>query len=58
MPTSFIWIIVFCNGRFNCGDARIFKLLKLMQTLRQSTWDEEILYVDRSSMDRQLFAKN
>jgi hypothetical protein len=37
---------------------RTFKLLRLMQNLHQSTWDHEILYIDRSSKDEQLFIRS
>jgi hypothetical protein len=54
IPTSFIWIIIFFNGPFEYGDSGIFKLLRWMQNLDQTTWDHEILYADRSSMNKQL----
>jgi hypothetical protein len=41
---SFIWIITFFNGPFEYGDDEIFKLLRWMQNLHQSTWDHKILY--------------
>jgi hypothetical protein len=52
--TSFIWIIIFFNGPFEYGDGGIFKLLRWMQKFRLSTWDHEILYADKSSMEKQL----
>jgi hypothetical protein len=48
IPTSFIWIIIFCNGPFKYGSGGIFKPLSLMQNLHHSTWDHTILYADRS----------
>jgi hypothetical protein len=55
VPTSFVWIIVFFDGPFEYGDCGNFKLLRWMQNLlRHSTWDHEMLYADRSSMDKQL----
>jgi hypothetical protein len=44
--TSFIWIIIFSNGLFEYGYGGIFKLLRWMQNLHQSTWDHKILYAD------------
>jgi hypothetical protein len=54
MPTSFIWITIFFNGAFEYFDGGIFKLLRWMRKLYQSTSDDEILYADRSSMNKQL----
>jgi hypothetical protein len=54
ITASFIWIIIFFNGPFEYGDGRIFKLLRWMQNLRQSTWDNKMLYAERSSMAKQL----
>jgi hypothetical protein len=36
---------------------RTFKLLRWMQNLHQSTWDDEILHTDRSSKDEQLLIR-
>jgi hypothetical protein len=44
----------FCDGPFYYGDGWIFKLLRWMQNLHQSTWDYAILYAERSSEDEQL----
>jgi hypothetical protein len=54
MPTSFIWVIVFFNGPSEYGDGEIFKLLRWMQNLHQSTLDHTILYADSSLEDEQL----
>jgi hypothetical protein len=35
----------------------VFRLLKWMQNLHQSTWDHEILYADRFSKDEQLLVR-
>jgi hypothetical protein len=56
MLTSFIWVIIFFNGSYEYGNGRIFKLMRLMQNLRQSTWDHKILYADTSSKDKQFFS--
>jgi hypothetical protein len=42
------------DGRFECGDGGIFKLLKWMQNLHQSAWDHKILYSDSYLEDEQL----
>jgi hypothetical protein len=47
MPTSFILIVIFCNGPFEYGDGRILKLLRWMQILHHSTYDHTVLYADR-----------
>jgi hypothetical protein len=44
----FIWITIFFNGPFEYGDGEIFKLLRWMQNLHQSTWDRTYLYAGRS----------
>jgi hypothetical protein len=36
----------FFNGPFEYGDGRIFKLLRWMQNLHQSTWDHKMLYTN------------
>jgi hypothetical protein len=54
--TSFI-LIIFFDGAFEYDDGGIFKLLKWMQKLHQSTWDHEMLYADRSSEEEQLLKK-
>jgi hypothetical protein len=54
IPKRFICIIIFFNGPFECSDGGIFKLLRWVQNLRQSTWGHNILYADRSSEDEQL----
>jgi hypothetical protein len=46
ISTSFNSIIIFVKGRFEYGDGWIFKLLRWMQKLHQSTWDHDILYAD------------
>jgi hypothetical protein len=51
---SFIWIIIFFKGPFEYGDGGIFKPLRWMQNMHQSTWDHEILYGDRPLTDKQL----
>jgi hypothetical protein len=53
IPASFVWIIIFLDGTFEYGDGGIFKLLRWIQNLHQSTWDREILYADRSAKDKQ-----
>jgi hypothetical protein len=53
-PTSFVWIIIFLKGPSECGGGEIFKLVRWMKNLYQSTWDHEILYCDKSSKDKQL----
>jgi hypothetical protein len=51
IPASFIFnILIFWH--FEYGDG--FKQLRWMKNLRQSTWDNKILYADRSSKDKQL----
>jgi hypothetical protein len=35
----------------------MFKLLRWIQNLNQSTWDLEILYADRASKDGKTFSK-
>jgi hypothetical protein len=51
---TFIWIIIFFNGRFEYGDHGVFTLLRWMQNLHQSTWDYAILYAERFSEDEKL----
>jgi hypothetical protein len=51
IPTSFVWIIISCNWLFEYGDGGIFKLLRWMQNLHQSTCIHKILYADRSLED-------
>jgi hypothetical protein len=51
IPTSFIWIIIFCNRPFEYGNGGILKLLRWMQNLHYSTWENTILYADRSLED-------
>jgi hypothetical protein len=48
--TSFIWLIIFFVGTFEFDYCKIFKLLRWIQNLHQSIWDNEILYADSSSM--------
>jgi hypothetical protein len=55
--TSFILIIIFFNGLFEYGDGGIFKLLKWMQNLHQSTWNHEILHSDRYLENEQLLIR-
>jgi hypothetical protein len=57
IPTSIIWIILLCNGPSEYGHGGIFKLLRWIQTLYQSTWDHETWYADRSSKDKQLLIR-
>jgi hypothetical protein len=57
VPTSFICIIAFFNGCFEYGDGGIFKLLRWMQNLHQSTCDHEILSADGSLEDEQLLMR-
>jgi hypothetical protein len=54
IPPSFIWIIVFFNRAFECGDGGIFKFLRQMQNLHQLMWNRESLYADRYSKGAQL----
>jgi hypothetical protein len=54
IPTSFILIIIFFNKPFEYSGDGIFKLLRWIQTLHQSTWGHNILYADRSSEGEQL----
>jgi hypothetical protein len=54
IPTDFIRIIIFFNGPLEYGGHGIFKLLRWMQHLHQSSWGHEIVYADRSSEDGQL----
>jgi hypothetical protein len=54
IPTSFIWIIIFCNGPFEYEDGGIFKLLRCIRNLHHSTWDYKLLYADRFLEDEQL----
>jgi hypothetical protein len=42
---------------FEYGESGIFKLLRLLQKLHQSTWDHERLYAERSSVDEQLLRR-
>jgi hypothetical protein len=46
IPTSCIEIIIFFNRPFEYGDGGIFKLLRSMWNLQQSTWGHKILYAD------------
>jgi hypothetical protein len=39
------------------GGGGIFKLLRWMQNLHQSSWDHEILYDDRSLENKQLLIR-
>jgi hypothetical protein len=48
-----MWIIIFFCVTFENGDGKIFKLLRWKHNLHQSTWDNEILYANRSSKDKQ-----
>jgi hypothetical protein len=52
--TIVIWIIIFFEGTFEYGSDGIFKLLRRMRKLYQSTWDHEMFYADRSSKNEQL----
>jgi hypothetical protein len=54
---SFIWVITLFNELFEYSDGGIFKLLRWMQNLHQSTWDRNILYADRSLEDEQLLMR-
>jgi hypothetical protein len=54
IPKSFIWTIICFKGPFEYGDGGIFKLLRWMQNLHESTWDHTILCADRSLKDEQL----
>jgi hypothetical protein len=54
--TSFIWIIIFFDEAFEYSDSGIFRLLKWMQKLHQSTWDDEILNADMASKDELLIS--
>jgi hypothetical protein len=51
IPTSFLSVITFFDGAFEYGGGGIFKPLRWMKNLHQSTWDHEMLYADRSSED-------
>jgi hypothetical protein len=57
IPTCFIWIIIFFNGPFEYGDGGIFKLLRWMQNLHQSMWDDIILYSNRYLEDEQILIR-
>jgi hypothetical protein len=48
IPTSFTWIIILGGRAFEYGDGGI---LKLMQTLGETTWDHE---ANRASKDKQI----
>jgi hypothetical protein len=58
MPTSFIWIIIFCSGPFQYGDGGICKLLRWMQYLNNATWDHNILHADRCLEDQRLLPES
>jgi hypothetical protein len=51
IPTSFLSVIIFFDRAFEYDGGGIFKPLKWMKNLHQSTWDHEMLYADRSSED-------
>jgi hypothetical protein len=57
IPTSFVWIIIISNGPFEWGNGGIFKLLRWMQNLHQSTWDHKMLYAHISLEDEQLLIR-
>jgi hypothetical protein len=44
------WIIIVFNGAFGYGDGGIFKLLRWLRKLYQSTWGHTILYADSLKM--------
>jgi hypothetical protein len=46
--------VIFFVGPFVNGDGKIFRLLRWMQTLHQSSWDNEILYKYTSLKDNNL----
>jgi hypothetical protein len=49
----------FFDGAFEYGDGGTCKHLRWMKILLQSTWDHEMLYVDRSSTSiKTVFVKN
>jgi hypothetical protein len=48
VSTRFIWISVFFDRAFEYGDDGIFRLLRWIQKLHQSTCDHKIFYGDRS----------
>jgi hypothetical protein len=54
---TFISIFIFFWRPFEYGDGGIFRLLRWIQNLHQSTWDHNILYADRSSEDEQLLTR-
>jgi hypothetical protein len=55
IPTSFICIIIFYDQAFEYGNGGTIKLLRWMQNLYHSMWNNAILYADGSSKDKQLF---
>jgi hypothetical protein len=42
LPTRFISVIIFFNRPFKDGNGGLFKLLRWMQNLHQSTWEHNI----------------
>jgi hypothetical protein len=48
---------MFFNGSFKCGGDGIFRLLKWMQNLHQSMWDNTVFIADRSLEDEQLLIR-
>jgi hypothetical protein len=54
IPTSFVSIFIFLDGPFEYGDGGIFILLRWMQNFHHTMCDHEILYADKSSMDKLL----
>jgi hypothetical protein len=56
-PISFKLYGSFFYGAFEYGHVGVFKLLRWMQALSQSTWDQEILYTNGFSKDEQLLTR-
>jgi hypothetical protein len=57
LAAGFIWISMFFGRAFEYGNGEIFKLLRWMQKLHQSTCDHEFLNADRSSKGDKLLIR-